>query len=485
MMACESDQPHGTAPCDEQLRIDEFYMARAVRLARNGIGWVNPNPLVGAVVVKNGRIIGQGWHRAYGDLHAERHALANCTDDPRGATIYVTLEPCCHTGKQPPCTEALIEAGLARVVMGSDDPNPEVAGRGVAQLQKAGIEVTRGVLRRECDELNRAFFHYIQTGKPYVILKYAMTLDGKIATRSGKSKWITGEVARRRVHEDRQRYAAIMVGVGTVLADDPLLTCRLDDFADADEDDGQLDRMGEARYEALLEEELAAEEAAWEAEFEGEAPFDEDADGAAFDADGDKDSADTPAAGAGCCFDNAAVGADAHGVDVGANAGIDAETPLPPCSPKTSNPLRIVCDTHLRTPLKSRIVQTAASVPTCIATCVTDVKKHMPYREHECDILVVPEAAGHLDMEELMAALGRMGIDSVIVEGGAEINWSVLAFETASAVQAYIAPKIFGGAKAPSPVAGFGVEAPPYAIELSEPRVTRLGDDLLVECEVI
>lgn len=481
MAANEQESACVVTPGDEQRRIDEFYMARAVRLAKNGAGWVNPNPLVGAVIVKDGRVIGQGWHRAYGDLHAERHALANCTADPRGATIYVTLEPCCHTGKQPPCTEALIEAGIARVVMGSDDPNPEVAGRGVAQLQEAGVEVTRGVLTRECDELNHAFFHYIQTSRPYVILKYAMTLDGKIATRSGKSKWITGEAARRRVHEDRQRYAAVMVGVGTVLADDPLLTCRLDDFGDAAEDDDLLDRMGEARYEELLEEELAAEEAAWEAELAADDDFEDAEDVALAD-----ESVDAGASVAG----SATADADASKVDTALRGGatvaaVDAETPLPPFSQKTSNPLRIVCDTHLRTPLNSRIVQTAATVPTCIATCVTDAKRHMPYREHECDILVVPEAAGHVDMTELMDALGRMGIDSVIVEGGAEVNWAVLAFETVSAVQAYIAPKIFGGAKAPSPVAGFGVEAPPYAIELSEPRVTRLGDDLLVECEVV
>ena len=151
---------------------------------------------------------------------------------------------------------------------------------------------------------------------------------------------------------------------------------------------------------------------------------------------------------------------------------------------KPSNPIRIVCDTHLRTPLGSQIVQTAYAVPTYIATSVTDLAKHMPYREQECDIIVVPEAAGHIDIEVLMDKLGSMGIDSVIVEGGAEINWSVLAYEAVSKVQAYIAPKIFGGAQAPSPVAGFGVEAPKHAIQLSEPHITQLGNDVLIECEV-
>lgn len=412
---------------------DEEYMQRALELALRGSGWVNPNPLVGAVVVRDGRIIGEGWHTTFGEPHAERQALADCRrrgEDPKGATVYVTLEPCCHTGKTPPCTEALIGAGVVRVVMGAPDPNPKVSGGGIAQLEAAGIEVVQGVLVEECQKVNRAFFHYIKTGKPYVTLKYAMTLDGKIATRSGKSKWITGPEARRRVHEDRQRNAAIMVGVNTVIKDDPLLTCRLDDFEDqafAEES------VSDSDFEDLLERELAEDEAAYEALQEGDA----------------------------------------------------VETTSRGFKPKISNPIRIVCDTHLRTPLSSQIVKTAASVPTYIATAESDMKKHMPYREQECDIIVVPEAAGHIDIEVLMEKLGAMGIDSVIVEGGSEINWSVLAYEVVSKVQAYIAPKLFGGAKAPSPVAGFGVEAPKYAIELSEPEVTMLGSDLLVECEVL
>lgn len=412
---------------------DEEYMQKALELALRGSGWVNPNPLVGAVVVRDGRIIGEGWHTTFGEPHAERQALADCRrrgEDPKGATVYVTLEPCCHTGKTPPCTEALIGAGVVRVVMGAPDPNPKVSGGGIAQLEAAGIEVVQGVLVEECQKVNRAFFHYIKTGKPYVTLKYAMTLDGKIATRSGKSKWITGPEARRRVHEDRQRNAAIMVGVNTVIKDDPLLTCRLDDFEDqafAEES------VSDSDFEDLLERELAEDEAAYEALQEGDA----------------------------------------------------VETTSRGFKPKISNPIRIVCDTHLRTPLSSQIVKTAASVPTYIATAESDMKKHMPYREQECDIIVVPEAAGHIDIEVLMEKLGAMGIDSVIVEGGSEINWSVLAYEVVSKVQAYIAPKLFGGAKAPSPVAGFGVEAPKYAIELSEPEVTMLGSDLLVECEVL
>ena len=209
---------------------DEKYMELALSLAERGAGRVSPNPMVGAVIVKNGRIIGEGWHARYGGLHAERNALADCEklgENPKGATIYVTLEPCCHHGKTPPCTDALIAAGIARVVIGSEDPNPLVAGKGIRQLREAGIEVSSGVLKESCDRLNRVFFHYIAHHTPYVVMKYAMTMDGKIAAYTGNSRWITGEAARQNVHRDRNRYTAIMAGIGTVLADDPLLTCRI------------------------------------------------------------------------------------------------------------------------------------------------------------------------------------------------------------------------------------------------------------------
>ena len=207
---------------------DQDYMRRAIRLAWQGAGWTSPNPMVGAVVVKDGRIIGEGAHLRWGQLHAERNALAACTEDPAGATIYVTLEPCCHYGRTPPCTEILLEKKIARVVIGSRDPNPKVSGKGAALLREHGVQVEEDFLREECDELNPVFFHYITTGKPYVVMKYAMTLDGKIASRTGASKWITGEEARRHVHRLRGRYAGIVAGIGTVLADDPLLNCRME-----------------------------------------------------------------------------------------------------------------------------------------------------------------------------------------------------------------------------------------------------------------
>lgn len=206
-----------------------MYMLAALELARNGAGWVSPNPQVGCVIVRFGEIVGRGWHTRYGKLHAEREALADCRargEDPTGATAYVTLEPCCHYGKTPPCTEALIEAGIKRVVVGAPDPNPLVAGKGCEALRSAGISVDEGVLLDQCLEINRAWFHYIRTGRPYVIMKYAMTADGKIGTCPGASQWLTGHEAVQRAHLDRHRFGAILVGANTVRVDDAKLTCR-------------------------------------------------------------------------------------------------------------------------------------------------------------------------------------------------------------------------------------------------------------------
>lgn len=360
---------------------DENYMQRAIQLAQQGVGWVSPNPLVGAVIVKDGQVIGEGYHARCGEAHAERNALANCRTDPQGATIYVTLEPCCHYGRTPPCTQAILEAGLSRVVVGSRDPNPLVAGQGLAILQEARLTVCEGVLGKECQALNEVFFHYIRTNKPYVVLKYAMTMDGKIATRTGASQWITGEDARRRVHEDRHRYRGILVGVGTVLADDPQLTCRI---------------------------------------------------------------------------------------------------------PNGRNPLRIVCDSQLRTPLHAQLVRTAKEIPTLLATCCADEEKLTPYRQSGCEILSLPCAEdGYLDLKTLLSSLGERQVDSLLVEGGATLNWSFLQHGLVQKLQCYLAPKLFGGAAAKSPIGGIGVPHPDQAFPLSSPRITPLGRDLLLESEVL
>ena len=182
----------------------------ALELALKGAGYVSPNPMVGAVIVKDNRIIGQGYHKKYGQPHAERNALATCTESPQGADMYVTLEPCCHYGKNPPCTDAVIEAKIKRVFVGSFDPNPLVSGKGINILRSHGIEVIENVLRNECDEINEIFFHYIKTSLPFIALKFASTLDGKIATKDGNSKWITNEESRSFVHSLRNKYSAIL-----------------------------------------------------------------------------------------------------------------------------------------------------------------------------------------------------------------------------------------------------------------------------------
>lgn len=359
---------------------DDTYMQAALELAEKGCGWTAPNPMVGAVIVKDGEIIGTGWHEKCGEFHAERNALANCKTSPKGATMYVTLEPCCHEGRQPPCTDAILAAGISRVVVGCSDPNPRVGGKGIEILQKNGIEVTENVLRKDCEKLNQVFFHYIRTGRPFVVMKYAMTMDGKIAARTGEAKWITAEAARDHVQKLRHRYTGIMVGIGTVLADDPLLTCRL-----------------------------------------------------------------------------------AEG----------------------KNPVRIICDTHLQTPLTARVVTTTEQAQTIIATGCADRNKYLPYEEAGCQVMYIPEKDGHIDLTVLMEKLGKAGIDSILLEGGGTLNWAALNSGIVQKTQVYIAPKLFGGAEAKTPVAGIGVDFPKEAFRLTNSKISQIGEDFLIESEVV
>jgi diaminohydroxyphosphoribosylaminopyrimidine deaminase/5-amino-6-(5-phosphoribosylamino)uracil reductase len=208
---------------------DRYYMAMALELAARGTGFTSPNPLVGAVVVKDGRVVGRGYHQRFGGAHAEVNALAEAGDRARGATLYVTLEPCNHTGKTPPCTRQIIAAGIHRVVVAMPDPNPGVKGGGSARLQAAGIAVAEGLAVEAARRQNEAYLKHTLTGTPFVILKCAATLDGRIATRTGDARWVSGPRARRFVHELRHAVDAIMVGVDTVKADDPSLTTRLPD----------------------------------------------------------------------------------------------------------------------------------------------------------------------------------------------------------------------------------------------------------------
>jgi diaminohydroxyphosphoribosylaminopyrimidine deaminase / 5-amino-6-(5-phosphoribosylamino)uracil reductase len=212
------------------LQADVAHLARAIELADGGRGRTTPNPLVGAVVVRGGEVLGEGFHTAYGAAHAEREALAACRSDPRGATLYVSLEPCCHYGHTPPCTDAIVQAGIARVVVGSDDPTEKAAGRGLGILRDEGVEVVvaGGELAAKARLLNQPFRKHARTGRPFVLFKSAMTLDGKVATRTGDSKWISGEASRRLAHHWRAECDAVAVGIGTALTDDPLLSARVD-----------------------------------------------------------------------------------------------------------------------------------------------------------------------------------------------------------------------------------------------------------------
>lgn len=209
-----------------------FFMKRALELAEKGMGYTSPNPMVGCVVVKDGKIVAEGYHERCGGYHAERNALLSCDEDVSGAELYVTLEPCCHYGKTPPCTEIIIEKGIKKVYVGSMDSNPLVGGKGVKILKDAGIQVECGILKKECDRLNEVFFHYIQKKTPFVVMKYAMTLDGKIASYTGDSKWVTGESARNHVQLLRKKYSGILVGIRTVKEDNPMLNCRIEEGCD-------------------------------------------------------------------------------------------------------------------------------------------------------------------------------------------------------------------------------------------------------------
>lgn len=370
------------------------YMRRAIALAQKAVGKTNPNPMVGAVIVKDGRIIGEGYHMHIGGLHAERNALANCTESPEGATIYVTLEPCCHYGKTPPCTEAIIVNRLARVVIGSRDPNPKVAGKGVTCLREAGIEVVEDFLREECDAVNPVFFHYIREKQPYVALKYAMTADGKIAIDSGESRWITGDTARAHTHQLRNYYTGILVGIGTVLLDNPLLTCRL---------------------------------------------------------------------------------------------------------PEGRNPIRIICDSHLRIPTDCQLCNSSAQAPVIVA-CLDTAAAGIPagavapspklltklevLQAKGVQILPVRERNGHLDISDLLTKLGQMDIDGILVEGGGTVNAAFIESRHVNHVYAYIGAKIFGGSHSYTPVTGQGTTSIDDSLKLTNPRLQTFGSDVLIEYDI-
>ena len=369
-------------PAERRIRMTEAeqYMQQALDLAKTAMGHTSPNPMVGCVVVKNGKLVASGCHERYGEFHAERNALTRCKEDLTGADLYVTLEPCCHQGKTPPCTDIIVERKIGRVFVGALDPNPKVDGGGIKILREHGIEVITGILEQECLALNEIFFHYITTGLPYVAMKYAMTLDGKIASANGDSKWVTGEKAREHVHFLRKKYSAILAGIDTVLADDPLLNCRTEE-------------------------------------------------------------------------------------------GVD--------------PIRVICDSHLRLPMDSQIVKTAGKIRTIAAYTDAEEETKKKLESTGVELLQISEKNGHVDLEKLIRTLGEKKIDSILVEGGGNIHGSLLQTGLVNRVYAYIAPKLIGGKNALSPVGGDGIEKMKDAVVLQNQEILHLGADYCIRGDVV
>ncbi len=361
---------------------DTRMMAEALALSQRAAGRTSPNPLVGAVIVANGQVVGRGFHTRAGEAHAEIVALRQAGAAARGATLYVTLEPCNHSGKTGPCAEALIAAGIGRVVAAMPDPDPVVNHRGLARLREAGLAVEVGLLEAQAQRVNEFYLKQRRTGLPFVTLKWAMSLDGKIGAGRGSATAITGAAARRYALELRNQYDAVLVGVGTVLADDPQLTCRL------------------------------------------------------------------PAG----------------------------------TIPAPRNPLRIVVDSRLRTPLDSRVAAGTADAPTLLATTAAAPKDHVEaLRRAGADVLVQENTSGRVDLVALMAELGRRGLLSVLIEGGGIINASMVRLGLGDKVIALIAPCLIGGAQAPSPLDGAALEAIDEAPRLRDVVIRQLGEDLAVE----
>lgn len=353
---------------------DQEYMRIALQLAEGTSGQTSPNPMVGAVVVKDGNIVGMGAHLRAGEEHAEVHALHMAGDKAKGATVYVTLEPCSHFGKTPPCCELLIKKEVKRVVIATLDCNPLVSGNGKRKLEEAGIEVTTGVLEAEAVLLNRYFFHYMKTKRPFVTIKTAMSLDGKTATVTGESKWITGEDARADVHQYRHTHDAILVGVNTVIADNPHLTTRIP------------------------------------------------------------------------------------------NGG--------------QNPIRVILDTHLKTPPSSHVI-TDGLAPTWIIVG-TDVNQEKIASYESKNITIFQMKTKQIEIQDVLHLLGEKQILSLFVEGGQTVHASFLQTKYFNEIITYISPKLIGGSKAPTLFGGNGFSTLQDALSLEIQEMKQIGDDIKI-----
>lgn len=367
---------------------DRVFMARAIQLAELGRFTTDPNPRVGCLIVREGRVVGSGWHRRAGEAHAERHALLEAGEQARGATAYVTLEPCCHQGRTPPCTDGLLAAGVARVVCAMVDPNPLVAGRGLRILAAAGVQVETGLLESQARALNPGFIQRMEQGRPYVRCKLAASLDGRTAMASGESQWITGAAARRDVQRLRAGSSAILTGVGTILADDPSLNVRLD-------------------------------------------------------------------------------AGDLPGMSVGE---------------AVRQPLRVVVDSHWRTPPESRLL--ALPGTTLIVGAVDDPRRMSALAAAGARVQLGQARAGRVDLDALMAELARLELNEILIESGPTLAGAALAAGLIDEVLLYLAPHIMGdAARGLFHLPGLSRMSERIPLEISEVRA--VGDDLRVRSRVL
>jgi len=368
----------------DQPEIDSWHMRRALQLASQGRGRVEPNPMVGCVIARGAEIVGEGYHTRYGAPHAEVEALRVAGKRAAGATAYVTLEPCCHFGKTPPCADALVAAGVARVVYAIDDPFPQVAGGGGAKLRAAGIEIENGVHADEARRLNAPYLKLLEKKRPWVVAKWAMTLDGKLAAAGGDSRWISGEASRAVVHELRGRCDAVVVGAGTAAADDPLLTVR----------------------------------------------------------------------------------------------------PSPGVVPSRT-PLRIVVDDRAALRLDSQLVRTARDVPVLVAAAAdAPASAVAALRAAGCELMEFPAPSRAARLGQLLDELGRRRFTNILVEGGGALLGALFDLQEVDEVHTFIAPKLIGGAKAASPLAGDGLAKMAEARRLDDVEIRQLGDDVYVSGRV-
>lgn len=364
---------------DKTMKTHLQFMQQALELARQGEGRTAPNPPVGAVIVRAGRVVGAGFHPAAGEPHAEIFALRQAGNQAAGATLYVTLEPCSHQGKTPPCADALISAGIKQVFVGVQDPNPQVAGRGLEHLRSAGVSVEVGLLEAECRRLIAAFAKHLATGQPLTLYKTAMTLDGNTAAASGDAGWISGEESRHRVHQLRDRVEAIMIGIGTLLQDNPQLTTRLPE--------------------------------------------------------GGRD------------------------------------------------PLRVVVDSHLRTPPASRLLHQSSRAGTLIATISDDAPRRTALEQAGAEVFRCRAENGRVSLIDIWTELGRRGVQRLLLEGGSQLARTALHQGLIDRMLVFVAPKLLGG-RSVSVFGGAACATIAEAIRLRNLSCEPLGEDFLITGEV-